>query len=139
MNIYVKSFFQRGLVFAGFGPMILGLIYWILSMTLTDFSLSGREVFIGILSTYLLAFVHAGISVVNQIERMPIAKSALLHFGTLYVAYTVCYLLNSWIPFDWKIFLIYTGIFVGVYLVVWITVLLSVRATGKALNQKLKS
>ena len=36
---------------------------------LDDFSLGGSEVFLGIVSIYLLAFVHAGASVFNQIEH----------------------------------------------------------------------
>ena len=59
MNKYVKSFLHRGLIFAGFGPIIMGIIYLILSYTVKDFSLDGKDAFMAILSTYLLAFVHA--------------------------------------------------------------------------------
>ena len=79
MNKYVKEFFHRGLVFSGFGPMILGIIYFILSKTVDGFMLSGLEVMTGIISTYLLAFVHAGVSIFNQIEHWGISKSLLCH------------------------------------------------------------
>lgn len=137
-NSYVKSFLHRGFIFGGFGPIVTGIIYLILSFMLDDISVSGKDMFVIILSTYLLAFVHAGASIFNQIEHWGIAKSMLCHFSVLYVAYTVCYLINAWIPFDAVFFAIYTGIFVAVYLVIWLSVFLAVRATGKKLNARLK-
>ena len=134
----VKEFFHRGLLFGGFGPIILGIVYFILSRTLEDFTLSGAEVFLGILSIYLLAFVHAGASVFNQLEHWPVAKSTLCHFGMLYVAYVLCYLLNSWIPFEPAVLGIFTAIFVGGYLAVWLVVVICIKAAEKKLNQQLK-
>lgn len=137
MKKYVIHFIHRGAVFGGFGPVILGIVYWILSMTLDDFSLSGKEVLSGIVSTYILAFVHAGASIFNQIEHWPISKCILFHLSTLYVAYTVCYLINAWIPFDWKVLLIYTSIFIAVYAVIWATVLTFVKITQGKLNRRI--
>ena len=91
----------------------------------------------GIISVYMLAFVHAGASVINQIESLPIARSSLIHFGILYVAYITCYLVNTWIPFDWVVIAIFTGIFVLAYFVVWITVYLIISKTSKAFNTKI--
>ncbi len=138
MNGYVRKFLHRGLVFGGFGPIVVGVVYWVLSHELKDFSLSGSEVFLGILSTYLLAFVHAGASVFNQMDEIPLALSSLMHFGTLYVAYTLCYLLNAWIPFELTVFLIYTLIFVVGYFAVWISVYASVRAASRRFNTCLR-
>ncbi len=138
MNKYLKSFLHRGLIFAGFGPIVMGIVYFILSVTLDDFSLGGKEVFVATVSTHLLAFVHAGASVFNQIERWPIAKSLLAHFATLYLMYLLCYLVNSWIPFDWAVVGIFTAIFVVVYFIIWSIVLISIKATEKRLNARLK-
>ena len=138
MNKYVKEFFHRGLVFAGFGPIILGIIYFVLSKTVDGFTLGGVEVMTGIASTYLLAFVHAGASVFNQVEHWGISKSLLCHLSTLYVAYSICYLANTWIPFEPKVLLIFTLIFMAVYFVVWGIVYVSVKATSKNFNAKLK-
>lgn len=137
MNKYFKEFLHRGLVFAGFGPVVVAIVYLILSKTLNDFSLGGTEVFTAIVSTYLLAFVHAGASVFNQIEKWPIAKSLLVHFSTLYAAYVFCYLINSWIPFAWAVMGIFTAGFIVLYFVIWFTVLISIKATEKRLNKKL--
>ena len=137
MNRYVRSFLHRGMLFGGFGPIVIGAIYLILSYTLADFSLSGNEVFLAILSTYLLAFIHAGASIFNQMERIPTALSTLIHLGVLYVAYTVCYLLNAWIPFQTTVLLIYTFAFVICYFIIWMVVFISVRATSRRFNAHL--
>ena len=138
MNRYVKSFFHRGLMFGGFGPIICGIIFCIISLNNNDFSVDGKQIMIAVLSTYILAFVHAGASVFNQIDEWPVAKSLLFHLGSLYVVYTVCYLLNSWIPFDFKVILIFTVCFVLLYLLIWFCVYIAVKSAEKYLNSKLK-
>ena len=133
----VKEFLLRGMMFAGFGPIVIGIIYFILSKTVDNFSLSGTEVFMAIVSTYVLAFVQAGATVFNLIEHWPLMKSLLCHFSLLYLAYFLCYLLNSWIPFDIKVVLIFTAIFLIGYFAVWCIVLCSVKAVSKKMNKKL--
>ena len=137
MNKYLKEFFKRGLMFAGFGPIVLGVVYYIISLT-TDFVLSGFEVLIAIVSIYILAFIQAGSTVFNQIEEWSIFKSLLFHIGTLYLAYLGCYLVNSWIPFDWIVVLIFTIVFVSIFLIIWCTVYFIVKCTTKELNNKLQ-
>lgn len=138
MNKYLKVFLHRGLIFGGFGPVILGIVFGILGATLEDFSLTGGEVLLAVVSTYLLAFVHAGASVFNQIEHWPVAKSMLFHFLSLYVAYSACYIVNSWIPFEPMVILIFTAIFAATYFLIWGIVVLAVKSTEKRLNKKLE-
>ena len=137
MNKYVKNFLQRGIAFGGFGPIIAGIVFLILHFTLTDFSLSGYQVFLAILSTYLLAFVQAGASVFNQIEEWPITKSLLCHFLTIYLVYSICYIANSWIPFEPMVLVIFTAIFVVAYFIIWFTVYFCIKAVSKKLNAKI--
>ncbi len=138
MNRYLKEFLHRGLVFAGFGPIVLGIIFFVLEKPLDDFSVSGGQILLGVVSTYILAFVQAGVSVFNQIEHWSLPKSLFCHFGMLYAVYVICYILNSWIPFEWGVIGIFTAIFVVTYFVVWFTVYFIVKATGKKLNATLK-
>lgn len=138
MNRYLKEFFHRGLLFGGFGPIVMGVIYAILESTLPEFTLNGVQLLIAIVSVYLLAFLQAGASVFHQIETWSLPKATLCHFAVLFFAYAGCYLLNNWIPFDSKILLIFTGIFVGGYLVIWLVVFISVKMVSKRLNQKLR-
>lgn len=134
----VRDFFFRGLLFGGSGPIIAGIIYLILHFTLKDLALTGLQVFTVIVSTYLLAFVHAGASVFNQIESWPLAKSTLCHFGLLYIAYVLCYVINSWIPFEPLVLGIFTAIFAVGYAVIWLAVYVSIRVTVKRLNHSLQ-
>ena len=137
MNKYLKTFLHRGLIFGGFGPIILGIIYAIIEKTAENFSLSGIQTLIAIVSIYFLAFVQAGASVFNQIESFSIPKSLLCHLSVLYVAYVFCYLINNWIPFNINALLIFTAIFLIIYFVVWITVFVSIKIASKKLNAKL--
>ena len=138
MNKYFKTFIHRGAIFGGFGPIVMSIVYLILHFTIDNFSVSGTEIFSAVVSTYILAFIHAGASVFNQIDHWPIAKSLLIHFTTLYLAYSLCYLINFWIPFDLTVFFIFTGAFAVSYGIVWlIVVLLVTRRTEKHLNNQL--
>ena len=138
MNRYVKSFLHRGLMFGGFGPIICGIVFFIISLKVNDFSLNGKQALIAIMSTYILAFVHAGASIFNQIDEWPITKSLLYHLGSLYIAYLGCYVINSWIPFDPKGILVFTAIFFLIYFAVWSIVVISIKSASKKLNKNLK-
>ena len=133
----VKSFFLRGLLFGGFGPVVLGIVYLILQHTLEDLTLTGDEVFLGIISIYLLAFIPAGSGVFHQIESWSPAKSCLCQLGLLYTAYVLCYVLNDWLPFEPLAIAIFTAVFVAGYGVICLVVYLSVKAAAKRLNRSL--
>ena len=137
MNKYLKIFLYRGLIFGGFGPIILGIIYAILDSTLADFSLGGVQILVAVISVYLLAFIQAGASVFNQIEHWHLPKSMFFHFITIYIAYLGCYLINYWIPFEPIAVAIFTASFVVLYFIIWAIVVLSIKATTKKLNRKL--
>ena len=117
--------------------MVLGIVYLVIDLSMAGIHLSGWEILLGILSTYILAFVQAGSTVFNQIEGWPITKSLGIHFISLYLVYVLAYIANTWIPFDPIVILIFTGIFVAVYFIIWITVYICVRSTSKRLNGKL--
>ncbi len=139
MNKYLKDFLLRGLIFGGFGPIILGIILFIIEQSGVEVVLSVGQNLVAIFSIYILAFVQAGASVFNQIESWPIAKSTGLHFLTLYLVYVLCYTINNWIPFEWGVIGIFTAVFVAVYAVIWLTVYLIVKSTTKKLNKSLES
>ena len=137
MNKYVKSFLHRGLIFGGFGPIVTFIVFFFISLAVEDCTFSGSSILLATVSTYILAFVHAGASVFNQIEHWPIAKSSGIHFAVLYLAYSLCYVANSWIAFEPMVLVIFTAIFALVYIAVWLTVFISVKAFAKRLNRKL--
>lgn len=138
MNQYVKNYFQRGIAFGGFGPIVMGLVLAITQWCGVAVQLSGAEVLVAVVSTYVLAFVQAGASVFNQVENWPIAKSMGLHFLSVYVVYVGCYLVNRWLPFAWEAVVIFTLIFIAVYFTIWLTVYLIVRKTSEKLNKSIQ-
>ena len=132
-----KEFLHRGLMFGGFGPIIMGIIYAIVEKTAAGFSLSGMEVLTAIVSIYLLAFIQAGTSVFHQIESWSAARAAFCQLGVLYLTYVGCYLLNSWIPFRMSVVLLFTAIFVVGYFAIWLAVAISVKLVSRKLNTKI--
>ena len=138
MNKYVKEFLRRGLMFAGFGPIVFGIIVLCISYFDSVAVHSARNIFIGIVTTYTIAFVQAGVTVFNQIEHWSVPKSLLCHFGLLYVVYSLSYIANSWIPFKAEVLVTFTVIFAVVFFVIWGIVYLCVRNTSKKINEKLR-
>ena len=138
MNKHIRSFLQRGMCFGGFGPIVASVVFYILSLTVEGFSITAGQVFLAVASTYILAFLHAGSSVFHEIDSWPLTKSTFFHLGTLYVAYLLCYIVNSWIPFEPIVILIFTAVFVVFYFIIFITVTLSVNALARKINKRLE-
>ena len=139
MKSFLKEFLKRGFISAWGGPFVLAIIYYFISLFNEGITFGGKEILQGMISVYLLAFVHAGASIFNQIEEWGICKSIGVHFSVLYVAYSLCYFMNSWIPFNLKGFLIFTGIFAAIYIVVWAVVYICVRGSSRKINDKLNN
>ena len=138
MNKYVKSFILRGLIFSGLGPVVCGIVFWILELTGTNPLLNGGQMLLAIITTYIIAFVHAGASIFPTIEKWSRFKQMLIQGLCLYIVYTLGYLLNNWIPLDWVIIGIYTSIFILGFLLIWGIAYISVRKQEKTLNKKLE-
>lgn len=138
MNRYLKDFLHRGLIFGGFGPIVVAIVFMCISLADRGFSLTASQILLATVSSYLLAFVQAGVTVFNQIEHWSTVKSLLCHFVTLYATYSVCYVVNSWIPFEPMVLVIFSAVFAVLFFVIWTIVYLSVRATSKRFNSQLK-
>ena len=136
MNKYVREFLHRGLMFAGFGPIVFGIVILCISYSETV-AFTGKEVLMGIILTYAIAFIQAGATVFNQIEHWSVPKSVFCHFGLLYVVYSLAYVANSWIPFKAEVLGVFTVIFVVGFFLIWGIVYFAVRSTGKKFNDKL--
>ena len=137
MNKYVKSYLLRGLIFGGFGPIVLGIVYLILQLSGVKVEINGYQICLAIVTTYVIAFVHAGSSVFPQIDKWSAFKSAFFQGISLYSVYTIGYLINSWIPLKPIVILIYSAIFIGAFVVIWIVVYLVSRKATKKMNEKL--
>ena len=137
MKGYVKEYLHRGAIFGGLGPVVLGIVYAVLEMTIDGFALGGSEVLLAIVSTYAIAFVQAGASVFNQIEEWSVMRALACHFLSVYAVYVAAYALNSWIPFEWGVIGVFTAIFVVAYAVIWVIVYASVKAASRKMSSRL--
>ena len=139
MNRYVKEFFRRGLTCAAGGPLVMAIIYAILGTQGVADSLSPAEVSMAIISVTVMAFIAAGITMVYQIEQLPLPCAILIHGGVLYADYLLMYILNSWLPRNWQAIGIFTAIFAAGYALIWIVIYLTIRVKTERINQKLKT
>lgn len=138
MKKYVLEFLKRGLMAASGGPIILAIIYGILGATGVVTSFAPGEVCMGILTVTLMAFIAAGVSIVYQIERLPLLPASLIHAAALYFDYLLIYLLNDWIPSSLTGIGIFTAIYVAGYAVIWLSIILSIKAKTDRINKKLR-
>ncbi|MBP3674221.1 MAG: DUF3021 domain-containing protein [Oscillospiraceae bacterium] len=135
---YVLESLKRGLMAAAGGPVILAIVYGILGAAGTITSLSPSEVCMGILTVTLMAFLAAGVSVVYNIERLPLLPATLIHAAALYADYLLVYLLNAWIPRSLAGIGIFTAIYAAGYAVIWLCILFSIKAKTNRINKKLR-
>ncbi len=138
MKKIIKSFVLRGLIFSGFGPLIVSIVYAIIGVSTKENLITTNQFLLSTLSSYLLAFIVAGCSILYQIEKLSLLKSSLIHSIALYITYLSCYLINSWIQANWLDVFIFTSIFVVGYFIIWISIYTSIKITVKKLNEKIK-
>ena len=139
MNKHVKEFLLRGLTCAAGGPLVLAIIYAILGAQGVATSLAPAEVSTAIISVTVMAFIAAGITMVYQIEQLPLLCAVLIHGGVLYADYLLMYILNSWLPRNWQAIGIFTAIFAAGYALIWLVIYLTIRSKTERINQKLKT
>ena len=137
MKKYVLEFVKRGLMAASGGPLILAIIYGVLDATKTVTVLTPAEASMGILSITVMAFIAAGITMIYQVESLPLSMAILIHGGVLYLDYLMIYLLNSWLPGN--AVGIFTIIFFAGFALVWLVIYLCIRVKTKKLNEKMKA
>ena len=137
MNQYLKEFLMRGLFCAAGGPLVLAIIYWILGAQGVVDPLSPVQVSVSIISITIMAFIAAGITMIYQVEQLPLICAIGIHGGVLYFDYLLMYILNRWIPRNWAAIGFFTAIFVLGYALVWLIIYLTIRARTERINKKL--
>ncbi len=138
MKKFLKEFLLRGLLCAASGPLVLAVIYAVLDATGAVQTLTPREVYTGIFTITLLAFIAAGMTAIYQMEQLPLPIMILLHGGALYIAYILTYLINGWLLNQLIPILIFTGIFLAGYALIWLIIYCVTQTKTEALNKKLK-
>lgn len=138
MKKYVKDFLLRGAVSCWGGPVILAIIYIICHFSGSAAEISTLEAAKAILSLTLMAFVAGGITVVYQIEKLPLFTAILAHGIVLYLDYLMMYFVNGWLAKGTGPFLFFTGIFILGYAVVWVIIYSVTRKSTQKLNRMLQ-
>lgn len=139
MKKYVLEFFRKGLTAAGFGPIVLAVLYLILQKQGIVQSLTVNEVCLGIFSLFTLAFIAGGMNIVYQIERLPLMVAILIHGITLYISYLGTYLLNGWLQSGAAPILVFTIIFILGYFAIWIVIYSTTKKRTEKVNEILKT
>lgn len=141
MKKIIKDFCFRGLLAMGFGPIIYSIIILIIYLVNkeqnTTFLVSGIDLFKGVTSTTLMAFLIAGASVIWQVERIGLIVQIIIHGAFLYLSYLVTYLCNNWISTNAHVLLIFTLSFIVGYLLIWLFIYLIEKEKIKNLNKSL--
>ena len=137
MKKYLKEFCLRGMAFGGFGPLIYGIVMLIINLSGVDTTIDGLIVFKGVLSTYLLGFICAGVSIVWNIEKLGIGFAILIHGSALYISYLLTYLINGWLGNNNGI-LIFSIAFILGYVLIWLIIYVIEKCRAKKLNRTLK-
>ena len=88
-----------------------------------------------VLSTIIVAFIAAGISVVHQMEHLPKGMAALIQMAVLYIDYLVVYLLNGWMPI--KAIGIFTLIFAVCFGIIWAIIYFTTKNSVNKMNAQL--
>ena len=133
MKNYVKNFFVRGAMWAWGGPVILAIVWACLQTAGVVHGLTVNEVVLGIITTTVMAFIAAGVSIVYQIENLPKSFAALIQMSVLYIDYLGFYLLNGWIPVN-QIWM-FTLIFVVAFALIWFLIYSLTRRKVERMNE----
>ena len=135
MRRYALDFLRRGLTAAGFGPIILAILYLILRSASDLEVLSVGQVCVGIFSLTALSFIAGGMNFIYQLERLPLMVAILIHGGVLYVGYLVTYLVNEWLERSVIPMLVFSVIFVVGYFAIWAVIYSITRKNTEKLNE----
>ena len=139
MKKHVIDFMHRGLVASVGGPVIMAIIYLCVQGNGEPLMLSVNEVALAILTSALLAFIAAGVSVVYQIERLPLMWAIFIHAIVLYFDYLLIYLVNGWMESDLGVILLFTICFIGGYIIIWTMIYFgTIRPSINKMNRKLQ-
>lgn len=134
-----KQFLFRGCLSMGGGPIVLAIVYAIIQLCGVDVVLNGYEVALGIITITALAFIAGGITVVYQIEEIPLSYAIAAHGIALYIVYAVVYLINGWLESGLIPFIVFTVIFIVGYLVTWVIIYLVTRKNTEKINRHLQN
>lgn len=114
----------------------MGIVLLCIQAAGTEVSLTVNQAALGIMTTTVMAFIAAGISVVYQMENLPKAFAGLIQAAVLYIDYLGIYLLNDWLPVS-KVGM-FTLIFVIGFAAIWFSIYIPIKLKVDKMNRLLK-
>lgn len=138
MKKHVIQFVKRGLTAAWGGPVIVAIIYAILGANGVVETLTVQEVCLGIISSTVMAFIAAGISMIYQVEQLPLPMASLIQAGVLYLDYLLVYLMNGWLQNQLAVVVTFTVIFFVGFAVIWLIIYQITKRQIKRVNSKIQ-
>lgn len=135
MKKFWKNFCLRGMMFAWGGPVIMAIVWLCLQASGVVAELTVNQAVLGIMTTTLMAFVAAGISVVYQMENLPMPMAGLIQAAILYIDYLGIYLINGWVPTN-RIGM-FTLIFVIGFVLIWFAIYIPTKRKVAQMNKML--
>ena len=139
MKKYLIQFLQRGLTVSVLGPIVAAIVYAILGACGVIETMTVYAICLGILSSALMAFIAGGITVIYEIEQLPLFSATLIHGVTLYLDYILVYLINGWLEAQLESIGVFTGCFIVGYALIWAIIYFTTKNSTTALNRKLKA
>ena len=136
---YYKDFLLRGMISMGFGPIILAIIYASLGLSGVIENVSVFEMCLGIITISIVAFVSGSLTMLYQIEEIPLLWSILAHGIVLYTAYALVYIINGWLEPGIIPFVVFTSIFVISYIIIWAAIYLITKKQTDKLSEIINS
>ncbi len=138
MKRYIIDFLKRGSLAAVGGPIVMAIVYLILDANNVVETISVSKISTEILTVTLMAFIAAGITIVYQIERLPLFSAALIHGAALYIDYIIFYLLNGWLKAQKTPILIFSVVFIVGYTIIWLIINIVTKKNVEKLNQRVQ-
>ena len=132
MKKFWMNFLKRGCMFAWGGPAVLCIVWACLRKAGVIESMDVDTAILAVISTMIVAFIAAGISVVHQMEQLPKGMAALIQMAVLYMDYLIIYLLNGWMPI--KAIGIFTLIFVACFGIIWAIIYFTTKNSVDKIN-----
>ena len=137
MKKFILNFIKRGLIAAGFGPLILTIFYYGYYLAIHYNPTSTLEVNKNILSSLLLAFIAGGISTIFKVEALSLGIATLINAIVIYLDYLFFYLFNNWVEMSFTPLIIFTICYIFGYIIIWLCIYHQVKIQIQKLNQKL--
>ncbi len=135
MKKFWLEFIKRGTLFAWAGPTVVCIVWACLKVAGVIEMLDVNTVVLGVMSSMLMAFVVAGISVIHQMEQIPKGMAALIQMSVIYIDYLAIYLINGWMPLNAVGF--FTVGFLACFAIIWGIIYLTVRKSVNKLNSQI--